>query len=262
MNPEFKALSIKNQEKLKTKYSQINYDLAVSVPVNTNILIDDVGLDGNDRQHLSGLINTKIVLLNPQDLMNKTEASIETSTQNGALLLIPREGGLKIATRLKKQPVATEVLVTRDPSNPIDGRLIDDPSSQELLDTFQTLKPESVLIADDVAVSGATAEYLRRFVESKLGTTYLWSLTVWLMAFPRDKKSQSGIEGFSQSNASLLYAGESGRTPVNTLYDWIFNPVKKPAVVPAYAQKYAANSSEFQAFIDELSAKYQDSKNN
>ena len=235
--------------KINERYTDISYGQGVLIPPNVNIIIDDVGLCLTDQEELEMLLTQKLLFLNSESLMPTINSRISNLLDDTAAVF-PLNGAKYVRDRLENPVIKGAFIKVVRPADNLSARNVS--QKEECLDLLQKDKPERIEIIDDVEVGGATAKAIKEFVESKMGRTFCWGLTVWLMAYPRNKVS-SGVEGMKSTLASVLYQRQNGTIPpTNSISTWLMDSEKGDAVARSYSEKYANKPKDFLNYISEM----------
>lgn len=250
------ALPDKQLNRLQNVYSDISYQNAVAISADTNLIINDIGINSQEQQQLQELTVKNLVFLDPDELSSPLRERFN-QLDSGTLLVFPKNGALQVKDRLDVTNCSSAVIkVSRKQNDLLYGRNIEEP--EEMLDMLATVKPEKIEIVDDVIAKGATVSEIRKYFEEISNQTYLWSASCWLMCLPSKKnQNSSGLPDIQQVTTNVVYSGADGRqTPLNSISTWTFDQMKGQTILNQYAQRYATDPTGFIQFINELSNTY------
>lgn len=258
MNKEYlQTLSPKQERRLLNMFPSLDVVETALVPNDVNMIIDDVGLSNQEKSAIASFIDRRVLFFEPQELTTPLQDKLDGKENDGTFLVFPKNGGLQVEKRLETTNVTSGTFsIRRDPGDIIYGRIAG--LNESTLEKIMDIKPDNIEVVDDVVVTGSTVREIKRFIESNVGRTFFWSLSVWLMSYPKKYiSSPSGIYGVRSTTAAVVYTRESGgNAPLNSISTWMFDDEKGEIVLENYASKYANdNKNKFISYINKLKDK-------
>jgi hypothetical protein len=245
-----------------------------------NVIINDLKLNEIKKDNLGSLSKRSLDFLEPEIVFENLLALLPKELLNDQKIAIiyPANGGLLLKSILNINEYNKEYVVEakRDVVNSM--RIISLP--KKLLDNLMNDKINTILVLDDVIVSGSTLKAIQDEVYKQTdivdesmcnqGERFSWISGVkkrldlkWfagsLMTSARrtkDKREQDeNLMGFEKVFTSIYYKGEGGFTPVNSISTWVYDENKGDGVLLSYANKYANNPDEFIKYVKSLNIK-------
>ncbi len=264
----------------KLKYININ-DLKLDqlwIEKNNNLLIDDVELlDEYSWQAISETLKPSLLVLNATDLSTRLREKIGESNIQPEVVIYPGKGAGQVKRRLGLFQNIPDYDIKASRQGPQDYPEISLPKGleqrlQKRLDKSETL---NVLVVDDVIGSGKTLEavtlnmsdvvtnanqepitdfeYYSRFRDRYISyglPTYF--AATWLIYASTLKYESYGSRIKSSPIAALVYKGENGKAPVNSMSTLLSPGTKEDRVRAAYGAKYSCNPVNFTGILKEI----------
>jgi hypoxanthine phosphoribosyltransferase len=272
-----KCFNPQRLEKLPNLYSQDE----IIVPVNVNLLINDVNLDVYQQQELQSLSNRQMKFLSPLELsvslQNQLIGLTPNLTEKKVAVLYPLQGGAIVQKNLNIENVFSNQVYIQQFA--IDTKRLQPNSSPSvvlpipLVDQLKNKQLDTILVVDDVIVTGTTIDQIKyqiyeetdeydysryeqglRFDYGEIELTRLpleWFAASWL-TYAKPKVQVKTLSVFQQIYTGIYYKGEKDQTPVNSLSTWIYDENKGQKVLTNYANKYTNNPSDFTNYVNSL----------
>lgn len=250
--------------RLERDYPSLVYDNFILIPNGTKIIIDDVGVRQDKLAQMASALDGQTYVYSQYDLVRYLEKQLEdflrTSEARRIAYVFPGQGARSVQQmldgRLLEGSEAIDIDIGRKllPNGGISGIDTDTDKIE-----FET-NPELVVVIDDVVASGATAAHVREMCNAA-NAEYIVAPLMMLSPVQNmytqyqqgwGEVSLSGVRGYNQVQTPLLYQGQSGIPPVNSLSTLISDTKKGQVVREKYAGKYAINRDSFELALQTL----------
>lgn len=250
--------------RLERDYPDLVYDNFALMPNGTRIIIDDVGVQESQLAKLASVLRGETYVYSQSDLVRRLEAQMEVffeaSQDRRIACVFPGQGAQSVKQMLSGRLLEGSEVIDIDIGRRLlpNGRVSGVESGTDEV-TFET-NPELVVVIDDVIASGATTSRIREMCDAQEAEYIAAPL---LMLSPVQNKcwqyqrgwgeaDLAGVRGYNQIQTPLLYQGQSGIPPVNSLSILVSDSEKGQIVRGEYGRKYALDTDEFETALQTL----------
>ncbi|HLE48543.1 MAG TPA: phosphoribosyltransferase [Patescibacteria group bacterium] len=248
-------------EKLQKNENIISNE-CLTVPDDTNLIIDDLGISTYVLEKIESLSNRNLIFFNFNELNQKLLNLISVKLVENPLVVCPNFGSLPIYNQLKNSvSKCYSVNTERDRPNSIPN--VNFPKN--LINILKNNGAKSEFIVDDVIVTGSTvnkiAEMSEFYFNSKQITIqpdsdirFGWtssyypnnlkiSIASWFL-YDRKNKNQDNLNRFDKIFTAIRYKGGSGQPPINSLSTLTGSSDKSEVIRNIYANKFSDKPDE------------------
>ena len=235
----------------------------LSIGPDFNIFINDIEMPGSDFYSLSETLKPTGVLFSPYKMSEWLVKQIDRnfSSSNDKIIVVNLGGG---------GSMTSDLLVRNSKINIADDFKLNSNSqlTQEIINYFLVNDRFSVLLVDDVVVSGNTAlntkngllyetalkvdsvDRNRRFtVNSKPTKTIDWYLASWML-FGSSRNVTNYQDQFKQIFTGLIYSGTDRQPPLNSLSGFVESSERAADITTSYSEKYSTTDRSFKDYIN------------
>ncbi|MCL5746700.1 MAG: phosphoribosyltransferase domain-containing protein [Patescibacteria group bacterium] len=259
------------QTRLRRDYPALYWDRFVLVDTsNTRLAIDDISYRAQislqeDIETSQVACRGWLEVYDAQDLTfaldRKLETLLRTVNKKKTVLIFPGAGAQVVKELLPQEltdGLNTVEIPTQRVVNPKTGSIeeVELGEKNRVRRALSDTKAETVIVLDDVIVTGATLKTIQQTFPMKHLEWFACALMTLSPLRRRNKsKNQCGVEGYKAVTSPVIYQGITGIPPLNSLSMLIGNSNKSRSVRDKYLENYVDDKETFLEAIQMMRGK-------
>jgi len=229
------------ESRLARYYTGVGYERFVVVDQERQrVIVNDIEIDINS-EAVIGLQNSlrgDTLLFSDIDLLQPLLPAIESTYIEQTTFIFPGRAGKRVSELIEEDVIPTDkrIFVTTSRTIAGSGRV----SGVQIFDAPTISSDQDIMVIDDVVMSGATLDTIRR----QYGNDRNYSALALLMLSPIQNQYPSasfgaGVKGFDEITVNTVYQGISGTPSVISLSSLTGDTESSLSIQTSYKRKYA-----------------------